>query len=328
MESNTSTEKNRFLPVHILRNQVLMAFLISALIFLAMGAISPKSINNNAISSILAFTTMLAFAAAGQTIVVIAGGEGVDLSVGAVMSLGAVLAAETMYAKPEMILPALLVCIAAGIMIGLVNAAGVVVVGLPPLIMTLCVSSIVTRIQFIITNGTPYGTSPSQLTDAMTYKFFGIIPSIILFGLAFSFIVFYVLNRSRFGLQLFLTGTNDNAAFFAGVRTKRVKVLAYVLCSVLSSVGGFIACGYFNHVSVVMLDQYTMISLAAVVIGGTALAGGKGSYLGSIVGALVLTVLGNFLVVLDTSNAVRDIIMGAVLILLLTAYNRSQSIRQ
>lgn len=328
MQNNISVEKKSFLPVHILKNQVLMAALISVCIFLAMGIVSPRSINNNAISSILAFTTMLAFAAAGQTIVVIAGGDGIDLSVGAVMSLGAVLAAETMNAKPEMILPALLVCIVAGIIVGLVNAFGIVKIGLPPLIMTLCVSSIVTRIQFIITKGTPYGTSPAVLTTTLTYNFFNIIPSIILYGLVFSVVVFYILNWSRFGVQLFLTGNNETAAFLSGVRTKRVRVLAYVLCAVLSSVGGFIACGYFNHVSVVMLDQYTMTSLAAVVIGGTAMAGGKGSYLGSIIGALVLTVLGNFLVVLDTSNSIRDIIMGAVLILMLTAYNRSQSIRQ
>lgn len=325
MQSNVPVK--RLSISSILKNQVLMAFIISVCIFLAMGLANPKSINNNAVSSILAFTTMLAFATAGQTIVVISGGEGVDLSVGSAMSLGAILAAETMYAKPEMILPAFLVCIAAGIAVGLLNAAGVVGFGLPPLIMTLCVSSILTRIQFIITKGTPYGTSADELTATMTYRFFGIIPSIVIYGLVFSAIVYYTLNRSRFGLQLFLTGNNETAAYLAGIRTNRVKVTAYVLCSVLSSIGGFVACGYYHHVSCVMLDQYTMTSLAAVVIGGTTLAGGKGSYFGSVVGALVLTVLGNFLVVLNTSNSIRDIVMGAVLILLLAAYNRSKSIR-
>lgn len=315
-------------PNNLMKNQVFMAFIIAVGIFITMGIVSPKSINKNAISSILALTTMLSFAAAGQTIVVISGGGGIDLSAGSVMSLGAILAGETMRARPEMIWISLLVCIVAGIIVGIINGLGVIKVGLPPLIMTLCVSSIATRLQFIITKGTPKGTSAKALTEIMTYRFFDLIPSITLFGILFAIIVFYILNRSQFGLQLFLTGNNETAAYLAGINTKRVRILAYVLCSMLSSIGGFIACGYYHHVSCVMLDQYTMISLAAVVIGGTDLAGGKGSYFGSIVGALVLTVLGNFLVVLNTSNSVRDIVMGAVLILLLTAYNRSPSVRQ
>ena len=149
------------------------------------------------------------------------------------------------------------------------------------------------------------------------------IYAIIIFG-----IVLYIINRSRFGQQIFLLGNNKNAAYLTGVRSEMIEIMAYVIGSLLAGIAGIIGAGYLNFVICQSFDSYTMLSIVAVVVGGTLLIGGKGSYLGTAVGSLLLIVLGNCLAVLNSSDAVRSVIMGGVLLLLLAVYNKEKPIRQ
>lgn len=312
----------------ILKNQIFIALLAAVALYLLTGIIRPAAINLTSIASIIAFTTVLGFVAAGQTLVIISGSDGIDLSVGATMSFTSILAAEIIRAETVNVPLALVACLAAGAVIGLINGFGVVKLGLPALVMTLTIGNIVTRIQLVMTNGTPYGTSSDAFTKTFTYRIFGFLPSIVFYGLLVFGIMFYILNLSKYGKRLYLVGNNKFAANLTGINASRTRIMAYVLAGTLSALAGFFACGYYHHVNCSMFDSYTMTSVSAVVIGGTMLAGGKGSYHGSIVGALLLTVLSNFLIVVKTSQAIRDIVMGLVLILLLTAYNRAKPIRQ
>lgn len=307
-------------------NQVGMALIISAALFIINIAINPASLNVNTFGSIIALTLLLSFASAGQTLIMITGG--IDLSVGAVMSMAAIFTANTMAGQGGQMPLVIAQVVPMALIVGLVNGVGVVKLKLPAMVITMCVSNVVTRLQYVYTQGLPTGTTSKFFTMTLQYRFFGVIPGMALYAIVIFGIVLYILNRSRYGQQLFLIGNNKNAAYLAGVRSDMVEILAYVLGSLLAGIAGIIGAGYMNFVICQSLDSYTMMSIVAVVVGGTLLVGGKGSYLGTAVGSLLIIVLGNCLAVLNSSDAVRSVIMGCVLILLLAVYNKEKPIRQ
>lgn len=291
MKSNTASKIKTFTKNH----QIGMALIISALLFLATIALNPKSLNPVAFGSILSLTSMLLIAAAGQTLVIIS--DGIDMSVGAV--------------------------------IGLCNGIGSVRAGLPPMVVTLYISNIVTRLQYVFTGGTPEYTSvPDWLRKLITTRLFGFFPTIVFFAVVFLVAVFFLLSRTRYGQQLTLTGNNNRAAFLTGIKTTKVKMLNYTIAGMLGGLAGFIGAGNSGFIKCGTYDSMTMDSIVAVVIGGTLLSGGKGSYVGTAAGALLLIILSNGLAVLQVTDSMKNLIMGVVLILLLTAYNRAKPVRQ
>ncbi len=314
------------LSIFIKNNQIGMALIISVLLFVLNVIINPKSLNVNAFGSIFALTSMLAIASAGQTLVVIS--NGIDMSVGAVMSMTALITVSTMNADNSKLIPALIFSILVGAVIGLLNGIGTAKIGLPPLIVTMCIANVVTRLQYVFTQGKPSGRTSDFFTSTLQYRVFNVFPTIIIYAFVFFIIVFYILNRTRFGQQLFMLGNNVVAAYLTGVKTVKIQILTYVIAGVLAGIAGFIGAGYMNFVMCQAFDTYTMMSIVSVVIGGTLLVGGKGSYVGTIAGALLMIVLSNFLAVLDLPQSIRDIIMGVVLIALLAVYNRAKPIRQ
>jgi ribose transport system permease protein len=162
----------------------------------------------------------------------------------------------------------------------------------------------------------------------MTYRLFGVIPSSIFYGIVIFLLVIFILNRSRYGMRLFLTGNNERAAYLTGVSTTRVKLMAYTIAGILSGIAGFLGAGYLNVARGSSFDTYTMRTIIAVIIGGTLLTGGKGSYIGTLAGALLITVLTNCLAVFNISQSTSDMVMGLVLITILIMYNRTAPVRQ
>lgn len=309
-------------------NQMLMAGLVAVAIFVVGGIVNTSFLSPANIGSILSMAVLLGFAAAGQTLVVIAGGEGIDLSVGAVMSLGAVLAAQTMNGQDSAIIPALFLVILAGATIGLLNAAGILYARVPPLVMTMAMANVVTTVQLIYTRGSPVGMPAPIIAYIGSRRLFPILPWLVVLGLIMVFLMQFILRRTVYGRHLYAIGSNYNAAYLAGVQAGLVKGVAYILSGVLSSLAGFWLIGYNNFIFVNMGAAYVLPSIAAVVIGGTSLAGGEGSYSGTMLGSVILTALAGLLVVLHTDEAGRQIINGLVLILLLAVYTRQPAIRQ
>jgi ribose transport system permease protein len=311
-----------------LTNQIGMALAFSVLLFLTNVILQPRSLNINAFGSIFALTVILTIASAGQTIIIISGGGGIDLSVGAVMSLTALLTVGIMRGTEGYFLATLLMSVGLGAAAGLMNGAGVALIGLPPMIVTMCVANVVTRLQYVLTEGKPSGTASPWFTRSMTYRIGGVIPTSVFYGIFIFILVIFVLNRSRYGMRLFLTGNNERAAYLNGIRTVRVKITAYVVAGILAGIAGFLGAGYMNFVRGSTFDTFTMRTIIAVVIGGTLLTGGKGSYIGTLAGALLITVLTNCLAVFNMSQATTDMVMGIVLIVILAMYNRTAPVRQ
>ncbi len=310
-------------------NQIGMALLISVMLFVITVIINPRSLNVNSFGSIMSFTAMLAIAAAGQTLVIIS--DGIDMSVGATMSMAAILSVTIMQGTESvsLFIVALIVCLLMGAFVGLCNGLGAVKAGLPPMVVTLYISNIVGRMQYVITGGAPEHTSvPGWYQDFVTHRLFGFLPTLVFFACGVFVLVFVLLHRTRYGQQIYLTGNNNRAAFLTGVNTSNVKVLNYTIAGFLGGLAGFIGAGNSGFIKSGTFDSMTMDSIVAVVVGGTLLSGGKGKYAGTVAGALLLTVLSNGLSVLQVESSTRNLIMGIVLIILLAAYNRAKPVRQ
>lgn len=326
MKNNAAASK---FQTFIKSNQIGMALMISALLFALTILLNPKSLNPIAFGSILSLTSMLLIASAGQTLVIIS--DGIDMSVGSTMSMTALVTVAVMQGDGGVgrLLLAVLAAIVIGMAVGFCNGVGSVKAGLPPMVVTLYISNIVARLQYVFTGGTPEYTSvPKWFNELVTTRQFGFFPHIVFFAVLFFAVVFFILSRTRYGQQLTLTGNNNRAAYLNGIRTNRVKMLNYTIAGILSGLAGVIGAANSGFIKCGTYDGMSMESIVAVVIGGTLLSGGKGSFSGTAAGALLFIILSNGLAVLQVSDSIRNLIMGVVLILLLAAYNRAKPVRQ
>ncbi len=303
-----------------------MAVIISVLLFAITVAINPKSFNMSAFGSILLLTLLLSFASAGQTMVLIGGG--LDFTVGAVMSSAAILTTYVMNGQNGKFLLVFGLAMGMGAIIGLLNGFCSVKIDLPPMIVTMAISNVVTRMQYVFTQGTPSGYAAPNFVSSVINKIWGFIPSLTLYALVLVPLIFFLLNRSRFGKQLFIMGNNPTAAQLTGVKINKIRILMYVFSAMLSAFTGMLGAAYMGTARCQIFDDYAFSSLVAVIVGGTAFTGGIGSFAGSMAGALLMIVLSNGLTVLALSQPIRNIVQGVVMVLLLVLYNRERAVRQ
>lgn len=290
-------------------------------------AIAPGFASRHQVMDQLTIAAILAFVAAGQTIVILAGREGIDLSVGATMSLAALLAGNTMNGLDTQMPLGILAALAAGFGIGCVNGAGVTLLRIPPLVMTLGMAGVIQGLLVLLTRGQPSGSAAPLLAHAMTAPLLGGIPGILFVWAALIAAVTLMLRRTRLGLALFQIGANDLAARLSGVPVTRLRIVAYGLCGMLAAAGGVVLLGYTGSVFVAAGEQYILPSVIAVVIGGTGLAGGSGGYLGTVLGAIVLTLLQSVLITINAAASTRQVIFGCVLLAFMLLYGRERRLR-
>jgi len=282
---------------------------------------------------IINITAFLGIIAAGQTIVILAGGEGIDLSAGTTVTLAAILTAVVMDKSDANLLLSLFIALAAGGLIGLINGIGVAILKIHPVVMTLSVSGVTMGTILAIYRGAVQGGASPAFNQFVSMPFkigninFGFTGAVVAWLLV-SLIVWFILNKTQFGKHLFAIGVNREAAHLSGVRVTRTAILAYVLCGIFTAFGGFIVLGYIQTVYFIIGDQYLFPSIAAVVLGGTVLAGGEGSYWGTMSGALVLTVLDSILTSSQVEERSRQIVLGVLLLLVISLYGRQKALRQ
>jgi len=313
---------NLFVQTHT----ALMALIIAAILYAVTIIINPKGLNTVALGNIILLTIILSIPAAGQTMVLIGGG--MDFSVGAVMSSTAVLTTYTMKGENGHFLTVLVLSLAIGAVVGLLNGICCVKIGLPAMIVTMAISNIVTRMQYILTQGVLSGKASPLFSASVKNKIFGVIPMIVIYAIILWPVVFYLLKRSRFGKQIYMVGNNANAARLNGVRVTKIQVLTYVFSGMLAAFAGMLGAAYMSTARCQIFDDYAYMSLIAVIIGGTTFAGGSGTYEGSIAGSLVMVLLSNLLTALNPTQPVRNVLNAAILILLLVLYNRGKAVRQ
>jgi ribose transport system permease protein len=305
----------------------LIALLLAIALFFFGGILRPGFVNERQAVNILRLASLLGIVAAGQTLVVISGSEGIDLSVGAVVTLGAILTFRFSNGQDSLLLVGLLMALLAGATIGLVNGMGIVFLRIPPLIMTLSMAGVVSGTILVVSKGGLQGGTPPVLANFVSRQYLG-MPGSFLLWVLLAGALWLVLERSTYGKHLFAVGVNRTTARLSGVNVPLVVIMTYMLSGLLSAFGGFILLGFTQRVFLNLGNPYLFPSIAAVVVGGTVLAGGKGSYWGTMAGALVLILIDSLLRALQIDEAYQLMVLGGLLVLLLSVYGRQRSLRQ
>jgi len=324
----SAQDPNRNRMKRFINNKVIMAFILVVVLFVMGQIIVPGFSRFNHIMSVLQAAFFLGLVGLGQTIVVISGKEGLDMSVGANVTLGVVLGAAIINGENARLLPAVLASLGGGFSLGLVNGLGVSLLNIAPLIMTLAWGIVIEGLLLFVIKGHMFGTGcPAlELLGHGSLRLGSLkVPSVVLIWILVIILMWYILNKTKPGHVLFAIGENDKAARLLGIRVKFVRTVVYGISGSLSCLSGLLLLGFVGSAHLNLGARYVLPSVVAVIIGGIRFGGGAGNYLGAVAGAIFLTTLQSILVTLELSEGGRKLITGIVLIILLLAYTRRQS---
>jgi ribose transport system permease protein len=257
-----------------------------------------------------------------QTVVIAAGGQGLDLSVGAVATLGGILGAALMAGSDAMTPLGGLAAVVAGLGVGWLNGMGIAVLGVPPLVTTLALSSVVDGGLIVGVSLAHPADSASPALVALAGRSLGGVPSVALLWAAIAATAIWLLSRSAWGRQLCRTGANPVTARLSGTNTVRVRVVAYMLSGGVAALGGFLLTGYVGQAFLGLGNAYVLTSIVVAAIGGVTLAGGKAPYGGVACAAILMTVLVSLLTAINMGESGRQIIFGLTLLVFLVIDRR------
>ena len=304
-----------------------LALILAIILFFLGGIISPGFVNPAQATNIVRIAAFLGIIGAGQTLVIISGNEGIDLSVGAIVTLGAIITFRFTAGNDALIIPALGLTLLVGALIGLVNGLGIIVLRIPPLVMTLAMAGVVEGLVLQVTRGELIGDTPDLMSKLIAQPLILGIPGVIVIWLLLGIGMWVLLERTTFGKQLFAIGSNRTTSKLSGIRVNRMVIATFTLSGLLAAFGGFILLGFTQTVFLNLGNPYLFPSIAAVVVGGTLLSGGQGSYWGTMSGALVLTLIDSLLRAAQLQEAYQQIVLGCILLVLITVYGRQRGFR-
>ncbi|HEU5030476.1 MAG TPA: ABC transporter permease [Spirillospora sp.] len=271
---------------------------------------SPVFLTHNNLMNVGLATSVAALLAVGQTYVIIL--AEIDLSVGAALGFTAVVTAQTL--RDHGLVAGVAAGVAAGAAIGLVNGLLVTKTRMPSFIATLATMSVLSGLSLQLTKGNPVAVTDYDFQGIGQSRIAGVPVPVVIMLVVFA-VAGYLLARTRFGRHVYATGDNTEAARLSGVRTDRVKILAFVISGVLAALAGFILTARLSTAEPTAGTGLELEAIAAVIIGGTSLAGGRGTLLGTLVGALVLGVIDNGMNLLDVSPFLQNVVKGLVILL-------------
>jgi len=302
------------------RNTIIVLILLLGVFVMGIEMARPGTVTPTWLSNTVLFAAPLGVLAAGQTLVLLTGG--IDLSVASVATGAAYLLTTNVASMGST--TALVLALGFGVVVGLLNGVGVAVLRVQPLVMTLGSGLMVGGIMIVYSQ--QMLASQPQVPDFIqalgSGKLRGVIPIDLFPWLILAAAMIFGLRGTGFGRLLYAVGDNREACHLAGIRVWRVILLDYVLCSFLAAVAGLILVGSTKAADLGLAEVYLLPSIAAVIIGGTSIFGGRGGYAGSIVGALMLTVLTSLLTLLDVSEPIKQILYGAIILVLAAVYAR------
>lgn len=293
------------------------------LLVLLSEIIRPGIVGANWIGVMVRAAIPLAILAGCQTMTMLTGG--IDLSVGAVASMSGFLVATLVGGQG--LWPAIVIALVISAAVGLVTGIGVGVFKVHPLIMTLGMSLVVLGLANVwqlemVQTGSGV---PPEFRDLGAGMFADVIPASLLLFVPLAVGIMYTLNRTGFGRLLYAIGDNPIASRLSGAKSWQVLIVLYIVSAVLAGIAGFLYSGLTNVASVTLADTAVLPSVAAAVIGGTSILGGRGGFGGTIVGALILTVISSILSSLGYPEAVRQILFGSIIVFVAAAYTRITS---
>ena len=293
------------------------------LLYLVSGVMMPTYFAPSHIMQVLVLACFLGIICIGQTFIVISGGA--DLSVAYSVTLSACIFAQLTKEGGSGIL-GFLAAIGVAILFGAFKGFGVAVLGIPSMVMTLATNAILMSTTYLYTGGVLKGNATDFVTTLAKGSVFGIRWCVIVWAVL-GVIAIFILRKTTFGRSVFAIGSNAQVARLSGINVVGVTIGIYIYATVMMAIAGVLLVGYLGYPNYTMADGYQLISIAAVVIGGTSILGGKGSYLGTMGGVVIIYLIQSILTILNIADAGKDIVNGLVILAILFAYDRSAKMR-
>lgn len=314
-EISALTRLSRFLG----RNPMIPLVVLLLGLVVALEILRPGIVNERWIANTVKFAIPLAMLAACQTLTMLTGG--IDLSAAIVATIVAFVMATQV---PQLGVPlAIAVSLVPALLIGLLNGVGVAFFQVHPLIMTMGTGLVGTGVlqvyqRFVIASGSVVPDALGWLGTGRTWGF----PNALVLFIPFAVVVILGQRRTGFGRLLYALGANEKAARLSGVRAWQVYLALYMLSGLIAGVTGLLYVGLIKAPSLSLVNPLMLPSVAAAVVGGTSIFGGRGGYGGTILGALILTVLGTMLTLLQMPEGARRILFGAIILAVTAIYVR------
>ncbi len=294
---------------HVREVNVLVALVVvGALISLY----TPYFLTTNNLMGVFRAFSLTAIMSIGMVMVIITGG--IDLSVGSAMGLASLVTAlcfEAGFSTGGSVAAGLSV----GVAFGFINGALITMIGLPPFIATLGTLSIGRGLMYMITHGVPVTPTPPDAFSILGQGYLGPVPVPVVIMMVLMAIFALIMRRTRFGRHIYATGGNENAARLSGVKVDRVKLAVYVLSSTIAAAAGVIAFSRYLSAEPASGFGSELDVIAAAAIGGASLAGGVGSVSGAVIGAALVGVIANGVVLLNINTYAQQAITGGVILI-------------
>lgn len=284
-------------------------FLAVLVIIFTIG--NPVFLTTANLINILRQISMLVIITIGMSIVLISGG--IDLSVGAQLSAVGVISATLIYNNFNPLL-ACLIGVAFATIVGFLNGLFISTTRVPPLIATLATMQLLSGVGFIVSSGRNIYGLPDSV-KFLGQGYIGVIPVPILIAIAIVFIGWFILSKMYIGRYFYAIGSNEEGARLSGINIRKIKTIAYTISGFLSGLAAIIMMGRINSGSPVVGKGFEMDVLTAAVLGGVSISGGEGKVFGAVIGALIIGVLSNGLIIMNVSEYYQMIIKGLVLAL-------------
>ncbi len=301
--------------------------LVVVVLFFVGGVLLPGFISVNSVRSQLVIASFLGICSVGEVLVILAGG--MDVSIPSMISVGNVLTAG-MYSSGVNVWLVLLLIAAIGLVVGVVNGVVSRATKTHSLLITLATGVIVQGVLLVATNGgNVIGMAPQVVTQIVAINgHIGPVPvpPVLLIWLVLAFVIVFALGRTSIGRQLYAVGANEPAAVAAGLNIWRPWLAAFCVSGVLGGFTGFLLAGFSGTADVNIGDPYLFMTIAAVVVGGTSLLGGRGGYGRTVLGVLILEEIQTIIEGRGGSSATSEMILGLLVILLVAIYGREGSI--
>nr|WP_232322051.1 ribose ABC transporter permease [Photobacterium jeanii] len=319
--SNTGSTNKLFTKEWLIEQKSLIALIF---LIIVVSFLNPNFFTVDNILNILRQTSVNAIIAVGMTLVILT--AGIDLSVGSVLALCGAFAATMIGMEIPVIIAvptALLAGAALGAISGIVIAKGKV----QAFIATLVTMTLLRGVTMVYTDGRPISTGFTDVAD--TFAWFGTgyamgIPVPIWLMVIVFASIWYLLNHTRFGRYIYALGGNESATRLSGINVDRVKIGVYAICGLLAALAGIIVTSRLSSAQPTAGMGYELDAIAAVVLGGTSLAGGKGRIMGTLIGALIIGFLNNALNLLDVSSYYQMIAKAVVILLAVLVDNKNK----
>jgi ribose transport system permease protein len=290
---------------------ILIAFAAFSVVLIGVGeALSPGYASAANMLQLLKLSSFLGIVSIGQTLVILAGG--IDLSVAWVLTGAAFAFTTVTRGQNSGILTGLLAALAVGAGVGAVNGVGVAKLRISPIVMTLATNSIMQGGTLVVTSGSPLGVP--DLVRATATGSVGPLPTMTLIWATLTAIVVAAVAMTSGGRKLLAVGENPRASFLSGIDNDAVTIVAYTLSGLAAALAGVLFAGFSNTSFLGMGDQFVLPSIAAVVLGGASIRGGRGGYGGTALGVILITLLSTDLLMGNISPGLRNIIFGLALI--------------